>query len=113
MSSQHKSTRRQFLQGRAAVNALQALVDAGDPSASVPAPASAAAKSPAAPSYLLQISRRAMATDFEIYLNAGQQGRATEAALRALDLVEQLEGQMTVYRPHSEVMDVNRRAADG
>jgi thiamine biosynthesis lipoprotein len=113
MSSQHKSTRRQFLQGRAAVNALQALVDAGDPSASVPAPASAAAKSPAAPSYLLQISRRAMATDFEIYLNAGQHGRATEAALRALDLVEQLEGQMTVYRPHSEVMDVNRRAADG
>ena len=74
---------------------------------------SAVAKSSAAPTYLMQISRRAMATDFEIYLNAGQHGRAAEAALQALDLVEQLEGQMTVYRPHSEVMDVNRRAADG
>ena len=79
----------------------------------VPAPSSGVAQSSAAPTYLMQISRRAMATDFEIYLNAGQHGRATEAALRALDLVEQLEGQMTVYRPHSEVMDVNRRAADG
>jgi thiamine biosynthesis lipoprotein len=61
----------------------------------------------------MQISRRAMATDFEIYLNAGKHGRATEAALRALDLVEVLEAQMTVYQPHSEVMDINRRGADG
>ncbi len=113
MSSQPKSTRRQFLQGRAAVNALQALVEAGDPPVSPSAPSSAIAQSSAAPTYLLQISRRAMATDFEIYLNASQQGQATEAALRALDLVEQLEDQMTVYRPGSEVMDVNRRAADG
>jgi thiamine biosynthesis lipoprotein len=111
MSSQHKSTRRQFLQGRAAVNALQAFVDAGDPSASQSE--AVVAKSSVAPTYLMQISRRAMATDFEIYLNAGQHGRAAEAALQALDLVEQLEGQMTVYRPDSEVMDVNRRAADG
>lgn len=111
MSTQPKSTRRQFLQGRAAVSALQALVEAGDPPASPSAPA--ITPSSAAPSYLLQISRRAMATDFEIYLNAGRHGKETEAALQALDLVEQLEGQMTVYQAHSEVMDVNRRAADG
>jgi FAD:protein FMN transferase len=111
MSPPRESTRRQFLQGRAAVNALQTLVDAGDPLG--PAPSSGIAESSTAPTYLMQISRRAMATDFEIYLNASQHGRETEAALRALDLVEELEGQMTVYRPHSEVMDVNRRAADG
>jgi thiamine biosynthesis lipoprotein len=113
MSAQHKSTRRQFLQGRAAVNALQALVEAGDPPTNPSAPTSAIASLSAAPTYLMQISRRAMATDFEIYLNAGRDGRETEAALQALDLVEQLEGQMTVYQSQSEVMDVNRRAADG
>lgn len=113
MSSQRKSTRRQFLQGRAAVDALQTFVGAGDSPVLSPAPSSAIVPSATAPTYLMQISRRAMSTDFEIYLNAGPQGRAAEAALRALDLVEELEGQMTVYRPHSEVMDVNHRAADG
>ncbi len=54
-----------------------------------------------------------MATDFEIFLNADQHGRATESALQALDLVEELEGQLTMYRPHSEVMGINGRAADG
>jgi thiamine biosynthesis lipoprotein len=112
MTFQRNSTRRQFLQGQAAVNALRALVDTGDPSAPL-SPSSAPAESSAAPGYLVQVSRRAMATDFEVFLNAGQQGRATEAALQALDLVGELEAQMTVYRPHSEVMDVNRRAADG
>ena len=54
-----------------------------------------------------------MATDFEVFLNADQHGRATESALQALDLVEALEGQLTVYRPGSEVMGINGRAADG
>ncbi len=113
MSSPHQSTRREFLQGRAAVNALQALVDPGDAPPGAPAATSEATNRPAAPTYLMQISRRAMATDFEIYLNAGQDAQGTDAALRALELVEQLENQLTVYRPDSEVMDVNRRAADG
>lgn len=110
MTVPHKSTRRDFLRGRAAVEALQGLVDARDPPVPLPAPGAARG---AADAYLMQISRRAMATDFEIYLRAGPQGRATEAALRALDLVEELEAQMTVYRPHSEILEINRRAADG
>ena len=109
MVPERKTTRRQFLKGRAAVDALQDLGRAA-PEA-FPQPASAAPS--ATPAYLVQISRRAMAADFEIFLNAAQHGRATETALQGLDLVEELEGQLTVYRPHSEVMGINRRAAGG
>ena len=113
MSSPRKSTRREFLQGQAAVDALQSLVEANDPPSVLPEPSAARADSRAGSGYLVQIGRRAMAAEFEIYLTADRHGRATEAALRALDLVEQLEAQMTVYRPHSEIMDINRRSADG
>ena len=112
MAAQRKTTRRQFLRGRAAVEALQDLVGSGA-AEPLPEPPSVAAESSAAPAYLVQISRRAMATDFEVFLNAAQHGRATESALQALDLVEELEGQLTVYRPRSEVMGINGRAADG
>jgi len=61
----------------------------------------------------MQISRRAMATDFQVYLNVGQHRQGPDMALKALALVESLEDQMTVYREHSEVMEINRRAADG
>jgi thiamine biosynthesis lipoprotein len=59
--------------------------------------------------YLVHYSRRAMACEFEITFNAGT--NSPGPALAALDLVEQLEDQMTVFREHSQVMDINRRAA--
>ena len=52
-----------------------------------------------------------MACEFEVYLNAGQHPAAAAGALAALDLVDALEAQLTVYRETSEVMDINRRAA--
>jgi thiamine biosynthesis lipoprotein len=60
---------------------------------------------------LLTVSRRAMACTFEVYLPAVLRGVGTEAALAALDLVDELESQMTVYRETSEVLEVNRLAA--
>src|SRR6266540_1419384 len=60
---------------------------------------------------LLQFSRRAMACEFELTVNAGQYDQAGTHALAALDLIERLEAQMTVFRDTSEVMDINRRAA--
>ncbi len=53
-----------------------------------------------------------MACEFEVLLNAGQYADAPELAVAALDLVEQLEDQMTVYRPHSEVSRLNRGAIE-
>ena len=53
-----------------------------------------------------------MACDFHVYLNAGQHAGAVEAATEALDLVQRLEDQLTIYRPQSEVSVINRDAAD-
>ena len=62
-------------------------------------------------SYLVHISRRAMACEFEICLPAPQYSGDTEIALEALDLVEQLEEQMSVFRESSEISRINRTAA--
>ena len=106
MDSPGTSNRREFLRGQAAVRALSRLAQAavGD------RPEADAGPSAAQP-YLVQMKRSAMACDFEIYLNAGQYAAATEAALQALDLVETLEAQLTVYRDSSELMQINRAAA--
>ena len=61
--------------------------------------------------YLIRVSRPAMACDFEICLRAGQYPQGTEVALEALDLVGQLEDQMSVFRSHSELSRINLTAA--
>jgi thiamine biosynthesis lipoprotein len=60
---------------------------------------------------LLRFSRRAMATSFEI-LFPFDQPRAYELAEQAFDLIDELEGQLTVYRDDSEVALLNARAAN-
>src|SRR5947209_12636994 len=58
---------------------------------------------------LLTFSRRAMATTFELLVPFGTSS-ASEAAAAALDEVDRLEDQLTVYRDSSEVSGLNRRA---
>lgn len=69
-----------------------------------------AAAEPSALPALLRFSRRAMATSFEVILPFATPA-ATEAAAAALDVIDQLEDQLTIYRPHSEVSQLNARAA--
>jgi FAD:protein FMN transferase len=52
-----------------------------------------------------------MATTFEVALPVGTP-RAVEAAEDALDLIDQLEDQLTIYRETSEVSRLNAHAAD-
>jgi thiamine biosynthesis lipoprotein len=59
---------------------------------------------------VLRFARKAMATTFEVLLPFGTPS-AVEAADDALDLVDQLEAQLTVYREESEVSRLNRLAA--
>src|SRR5262245_34671186 len=59
---------------------------------------------------LVRLSRRALATDFEILLPLGT-AQAQEAAAAGLDLIDELEDQLTVYRDTSEVSRINRLAA--
>ena len=105
MSEPTKTTRRDFLQGKSAVEALGDVV-IGSPENLPPPQAVQSGRT-----YLLQIARQAMACEFEVLLNAGQYPAGPDAALAALDLVEQLEAQLTVYRDASELMAINRRAA--
>ncbi len=61
---------------------------------------------------LLRVSRRAMATLFEVALPHGTPN-ALAAAEDALGLIDELEDQMTVFRDHSEVSRLNAAAASG
>jgi thiamine biosynthesis lipoprotein len=60
---------------------------------------------------LLRFQRRAMATTFEVTLPAGHSPAPWEAAGAALDVVDSLEAQLTVYREDSEVSRINATAA--
>src|SRR5262245_34464796 len=62
------------------------------------------------PSPLVRVGRNAMATLFEVMIPFGIPD-AVEAATAALDEIDRLEDQLTVYRDHSEVSALNRRAA--
>ncbi len=98
------STRREFLQGKSAADAIG---DLGRRATEAVPTDSAEGRS-----YLLEVGRRAMACQFEVFLNAGaESAAATEAALEALDLIDQLEDQLSVYRHRSEISQLNAVAA--
>ena len=112
MPSRHTSNRREFLQGRAAAETIASSIDRILPQPDVPP---STVDEPRLGQhddrYLVQFARAAMACQFAVLLNAGQYEHGSEAALAALDVVQQLEDQLTVYRDTSEVMRVNRTAA--
>jgi thiamine biosynthesis lipoprotein len=58
---------------------------------------------------LLRFARQAMATTFEVFLPFGMPD-ALEIASNALDEINRLEDQLTVYHDHSEVSRLNRLA---
>src|ERR1041385_5232302 len=96
------SSRREFLTGRSAVRALaEAQGELAEP---LPVPAGAR------DTWLTQISREAMACEFEVLLDAKKYPVGPDAAVEALDLVEALEAQLTVYRDTSEVSRLNQAA---
>lgn len=102
-----KTTRRDFLSGKSAAEAVADAV-AGPP-LPLPQPVSVGAQ---VGSHLMSISREAMACLFEIVFDAATYRDATETAVAALDRVAGLEEQLTIYRDTSEVMHINRRAAE-
>jgi FAD:protein FMN transferase len=60
---------------------------------------------------VLRAARRAMATEFEVLLPFGL-ANFQPAAEAALDLIDELEDQLTVYREHSEVSLLNASACE-
>lgn len=63
-------------------------------------------------SHLISISRDAMASTFEVNLNAGQYPHGTDVALKALDEIDRLEQRLSYFAPDSEVSLINRAAVD-
>ena len=99
------SSRRDFLTGRAAQAELeQHLADAAPPADRPPRPTPQGGDT-------VRLGTRAMACDFDVILNPGPSPPLV-AASAALDLVDQLEDQLSVYREHSELSQLNRRAAN-
>ena len=104
-AARHKTSRRDFLRGKSAVNAASEM-------------ASAITDKPDSPnadetdrSYLLQVSRQAMACEFVVSFPTRSEGHGTDIAVKGLDLIDELEDQLTVYRDASEISHINRRAS--
>lgn len=108
MTEPSKRTRRDFLRGK--TDGLAPYDEAGVEHREGVGPQPYG--DPTADPYLLKIGRRAMACQFQIFVNAGQYENATEAALEALDRVDELEALLTVYRDDSEVSEINRMPPD-
>ena len=112
MAKVRKTTRRQFLSGAAAVEAVGDLTHG----IAVEARAGKFKQPPTSQpreTYLVQFARTAMACEFQIFLTADHPPFAPQAAISALDLVDHLEEQMTVYREDSELSAINRQAVAG
>ncbi|HIM29446.1 MAG TPA: FAD:protein FMN transferase [Planctomycetes bacterium] len=100
------ANRRDFLVGKSALQTVQDQVSANLGESEDLEPADSQPNS-----YILNLSRRAMATEFQLYLNARKDQWEVEVALKSLDQLEVLEDQMSVYRDHSDVSKLNRNAA--
>ena len=59
-----------------------------------------------------QYSKRAMACEFEISFNLHQYRQASTSTMLAFQLIDDLEDQLTIYRDHSEVSQLNQRATE-
>jgi thiamine biosynthesis lipoprotein len=90
----HEPTRRDFLTARRARAA-----EAEPPAPDVPV---------AGPT--VRVGRTLMACDFDVILNPGPASQI-DAAVAALDEIERIEDQISVYRETSELSRVNRAAA--
>src|SRR5262245_55494416 len=107
MEQKRRTSRRDFLKGKSAAAALADVTEGvlGVEDDAEPLP------DPRPHGHLIQLTRRAMACNFEFFLNAGQDQQGTQTALAALDGIGQLEDQLSVYREQSEVSQLNRTAA--
>ena len=105
-----KSNRREFLKGKSALNALRS---ESIEKLRLPVGVDAVQSAERQSAYLEQYSKNAMACEFEISFNMHQHPQSSAAAMLAFELIDKIEDQMTVYRDHSEVSQLNGHAANG
>ena len=113
-SDSRAASRRDFLKGRAALSALadkaKQMADVATASFEV-----ASGQEPSRPRpqevTLLEVSRRAMACDFQVQYHASDGPTATESILESHELLESIESQLTIYRETSDTLDINANGA--
>ena len=89
--------RRDFLTGKSALDRIREAIPPGE---SMPSSG-----------HTVRLSQRAMACDFSVIMNAGIPHERVRDASHILDLVAELEQQMSVYRDDSELTELNQLAA--
>jgi FAD:protein FMN transferase len=112
MSEEKNHSRRDFLQGRAAVRSFaDRIVDWAqewiDSTTEL-----IADRFPTTPTIHLEATRRAMACEFSVRYHEADRQLAGDM-LDAFDEIEAVEDQLTIYRDVSEVITINRLAAGG
>ncbi len=107
MEDSNIPSRRDFLTGQAI---LQQIAAAGDALANQLDAADPLAKTPEC-GPTVRLGKQAMACDFDVILNPGPAAQI-DAASAALDVIDSLEAQLSVYRLDSEVSQINATAAE-
>ena len=102
-----ENSRRDFLAGQGARQALASFVTGAAPDSPNIAHESATRSAPP----LLHVSREAMACEFAIFFDPVRYPSGTDVSVAALDLISALEAQMTIYRETSEVSRLNTIAS--
>lgn len=118
MADDQPTSRRDFLRGKAAgrslLSTIRSLAQGVSQARSTSGAGSTGPRRPTSSAATAKVhaSRRAMACEFAIQYHAADGPAANDAALAALDLVDALESQLTIYRETSEVIEINRTAYD-
>ncbi len=124
MTEAPEPDRRNFLTGNAAASVLREAIEAGQQAATdivagseapeVPAVGSPGSAVPLgisrSQSHLETYSTRAMACEFEILFNLHQYRGAGAAAMRAFEMLDSIESQLSIYRAKSELSCLNSMA---
>ena len=120
MAGEKPTSRRDFLRGKSAGRALlQVANNVLDLAAGAIEPLTGGSTSDgpwgdgSTADALFSTSRLAMACEFAIQHHAAAGPHTADAVLAALNLVQELENQLSIYRDHTEVAAINRDAADG
>jgi len=107
--SDHPTNRRDFLSGRSAARAIGDAINSA--SAISPETIASAGSLQRQSAYLQEYSKPAMACQFQLLFNMHQYPQSAAATEEAFELIDRLEDQMTVYRDHSEISQLNRTAS--
>ncbi len=115
MAAKRISSRRAFLKGKSAADAVEELVDglARDRVAEKPVPTASQITAAKREQLLMHYSRSAMACEFQIFLPYDESPNLADTALAGLEIIAKLEDQLSVYRPLSEVTRINDCAGLG